>query len=333
MIVVSLFVALLAQGCKDRGGIDPPSAYVVEPTLFPDPTPVTLSSDAIVGVGFLPNGTACAVSSKEIFSSPDGGVTWNASRPAPPGQSIQVLSIDRSGTMYLCADSALERLDPHEINPRSMDIFRSTDAGAHWVKVFSVERPIVNAIVFACNPSGDIIAGYYSSGFAISHNKGDSWTRVTSYWCSGAAASDSRVLFMASTIGTVRRSEDLGATWSTCPGLPGEGLGSYGAMFTTANAETVFVAELSEPGALYRSTNGGNGWTPVWTGYCTNVCRSARGVYYFGTADEVRRSITGGTRWVRAEKAGADITSLAVSDSGVVLAGTERGTVIRWTGE
>jgi hypothetical protein len=268
-----------------------------------------------------------------MFLSPDGGTTWHEAGRLPAGENMQVLAIDGAGTIYVGADSALERLDPHEINPLSLDILRSTDAGATWKIVSSFPRPIVNAMVLACNGSGDVIVGYHASGFALSQNKGASWTRVSDYWCSGAAASSSRVLFTSSAKGNVRRSEDHGATWSTCPGLPGEGLGSYGQIFTTSNADTIFVAELSEPGTLYRSTNGGWGWTPVWTGYGTNVSRSSRGIYYFAAADEVRRSTDGGAHWALAGKAGDDITSLAVSESGVVLVGTKRGTVIRWKGE
>ncbi|MBK7256482.1 MAG: exo-alpha-sialidase [Ignavibacteriae bacterium] len=268
-----------------------------------------------------------------MFLSADGGTTWSTAGHLPAGENIRVLALDGSGTIYLGADSALERLDPHEINPLSLDILRSTDTGTTWKIVSSFPRPIVNAMVLACNGAGDVIVGYHASGFALSHNKGESWTRVPGYWCSGAAASSSRVLFTASAKGNVRRSDDHGATWSTCPGLPGEGLGSYGQIFTSSNADTVFVAELSEPGTIYRSTNGGWGWTPVWTGYGTNVCRSARGVYYFATADELRRSTDGGTHWTLAARAGAEIASLAVSDSGAVLVGTKRGTVIRWNGE
>jgi hypothetical protein len=326
-------LVLLFAACEDSTRLDTPVTFDVEPMPFPAPAPVTLASSAILGVGFLPNGTACAVSRNAMFLSADGGTTWSASAHPPAGDNIQVLAIDASGTIYLGADSALERLDPHEINPLSLDILRSTDAGATWKKVSSLNRPIVNAMVLACNGSGDVIAGYHTSGFAVSHNKGESWTTVPNYWCSGVAASTSRVLFTASVMGNVRRSDDLGASWSVCPGLPGEGLGSYGSMFVTSNADTIFVAELTEPGTLYRSTNGGWGWTPVWTGYGTNVSHSRRGVLYFATAEEVRRSTDGGTRWILAGKAGAEITSLAVSDSGVVLVGTIKGTVVRWRGE
>lgn len=333
VIVLLLSLAYLCDGCEASQGIDPPSTYIAGPTPFPDPSPVKLSATPIVGVGFLPNGTACAVSRNAMFLSADGGTTWSASGRLPAGENIQVLAIDGAGAIYLGADSALERLDPHEINPLSLDILRSTDNAATWKIVSSFPRPIVNAMVLACNGSGDVIVGYHASGFAVSTNKGQSWKSVPGYWCSGAAASTSRILFTASTKGNVRRSDDLGVTWSTCPGLPGEGLGSYGQMFSTPDADTIFVAELSEPGTLYRSTNGGWGWTPVWTGYATNVCRSRKGVLYFATADEVRRSTDGGTHWSLAGRAGEEIASLAVSDSGVVLVGTRIGTVIRWMGE
>ena len=333
VILVLASLAYVVAGCENGTGMGPPATFAADPLPFPDPTPVTLSAHPIVGVGFLPGGTACAVSRDAMFLSSDGGMTWLSSGGPPAGENIQLLAIDGAGTIYLGADSALERLDPHEINPLSLDILRSTDTGATWKIVSSFHRPITKAILLACNASGDLIVGYHASGFAMSQNKGESWTRVPGYWCSGVAASTSRVLFTSSTKGNVRRSDDHGATWSTCPGLPGEGLGSYGQIFTTSNADTVFVAELSEPGTLYRSTNGGWGWTPVWTGYGTNVSRSARGVYYFATADEVRRSTDGGTRWTLAARAGSEIASLAVSDSGVVLVGTKRGTVIRWRGE
>jgi hypothetical protein len=333
LLAVLAFLALPFAACEDSQIPLPPSTFSAVPLPFPAPVPVTLSSSAIVGLGFLPNGTACAVSKNGLFLSSDSGSTWSAAGTIPPGENIQTLAIDGSGTIFLGADSPLERLDPHEIYPLSLDVLRSTDAGKTWQRVSSFSRPIFNEIVLACNQSGDLIAGYHASGFAISKDKGQSWTTVSGYWCSGAAVSDSRALFMASAIGNVRRSDDLGATWSTCPGLAVEGQASFLSMFVTSEADTVFVVESNGPGMLFRSASGGTGWTPVWTGFVTGMCRSPRGVYYFASGDLLFRSIKGGTNWSLAGKPGAEITALAAGGGEIVLVGTTNGTVIRWRGE
>jgi len=333
LLAVLISLALVLAACDDSQGPDPPSSFNPGPTLFADPAPVTLSSSAIVGVGFLPNGTACAVSRDAMFFSYDSGSTWTPAGRIPAGENIHALAIDGSGTLFLGADSALQRLDPHETNPRSTDILRSVDAGKTWQKVSSFSRPIVNELILACNRSGDLVVGYYASGFAFSKNKGASWTSVPGYWCSGAAVADTRTMYTASALGNVRRSDDLGATWSTCPGLAAEGQASFLSMLATQNADTVFVVESSGPGTLYRSGDGGTSWTPAWTGMVMGMCRSPRGVYYLASGDLLYRSVTGGTNWSIAGRPGAEITSLAAGGGGIVLVGTVKGTLIRWVGE
>lgn len=333
LIIVVASLAIVFAACEDDPGVEAPDRFSTDPTAFPDPSPVTLASSAIVGVGFLPNGTACAVSIHGMFLSADGGTTWTPAGSLPPGENIRSLAIDGSGTIFLGADSLLERLDPHEIYPLSLDVLRSNDLGSTWKKVSSLSRPIMNALILSCNRRGDIITGYHASGFAISRDKGDNWTIVSGYWCSGAAVSDSRTLFTASTMGNVRRSDDLGATWARCPGLAGDGQGSYLSVFTTPDADTVFVQESTDPGTLFRSVDGGTVWEPVWAGFATAMCRSPRGVFYLASRDELYRSLSGGARWSITGRPGAEITSLAVSDGGTVLVGTRTGTVVRWEGE
>jgi hypothetical protein len=325
-------LAIVFAACKDTPGLDTPATFAVPPLPFPEPAPVTLAASPIVGVGFLPNGTACAVSTNGMYLSTDGGTMWTATGAVSPGENIHTLAIDGAGTMYLGTDSSLERLDPNEIHSLSLDVLRSTDVGRTWQKVFAFNRPMQDAIFLACNRTGDLIAGYYASGFAVSTNKGNSWTRVSGYWCSGAAVSDSRTIFMASAIGHVRRSDDLGMTWSTCPGLPPEGQSDFLSMFATPNADTVFVVDASGP-RLWYSANSGVAWTPVWTGVVTSLCQSPRGNFYFASGNLLYRSVNGGRNWSIAGKPGTEIASLAVSSRGIVLVGTVKGTVIRWQEE
>lgn len=329
--VIAAVLALALSACEETHGIDPTSTSMAEPTPFPPPTPVTLSSGPIVAVGFLPNGTAVAFTGKDMFVSSDTGTAWGSARTLPVGQNIQALAIDGAGTLFLGTDSILQRIDPHEIDPRMISVLRSTDAGVSWQKVYSLSKPIVTDLVLACNRSSDIVIGHYASGFAYSKDEGATWSRVSGYWCSGVAVSSSRIFFTSSVMGNVKRSDDLGATWSNCPGLPGEGVASYGEILASRHADTIFV--VNSEGVLYRSVNGGTGWTPVWLGTPTRLCRSARGVVYFASGDQLFRSTTGGASWSIAGKPGAEITSLGVSDGGIVLVGTRSGSVIRWQGE
>jgi hypothetical protein len=331
MILASL--ALLIAACEADRGLDPTSTYVGPPWTFPDPQPVTLTSSAILGLDFFPNGTVCAVDRTTIFVSSDTGRTWSSHGGPPAGKNIQCLAIDATGNIFLGADSILQRTDPHDIDPRELNVLRSTDAGASWQRMYALGRPTVPSIVLACNWTGDLIAGMSYSGAIYSLSRGSVWGKVTSPVCTGVAVSNSRIFFATSVKGVVFRSVDLGATWTVCPGLAGEGQASYQSIFTTSAGDTVFVVESSGSGTLYRSPNGGTAWTPVWGGYVTKIARSPRGIYYAAAADQLLRSTDGGTNWYIAGRPGEEITSLGVNGSGVVFVGTRIGTVIRWVGE
>lgn len=161
-----------------------------------------------------------------IIKSTDGGVSWSQALSRSTSQlfGIQMLKFDpaNANTLYACATDGL---------------YRSTDAGSNWTKIFNVtyvSDVVINGtnIVAAVGNLGNTVKGIYKST-----NSGSTWTKISSALPASFQGfirldnvSASANIIVAS-IGVSKssttelyRSTDFGSTWTA---LSGSGHTSY----------------------------------------------------------------------------------------------------------
>jgi photosystem II stability/assembly factor-like uncharacterized protein len=71
-----------------------------------------------------------------VFATTDGGASWQPAADGLPADDITSLAVDgrRSGTVYASAQFKLNRANPNAVNGA---IYKTTDGGQKWAKVFS----------------------------------------------------------------------------------------------------------------------------------------------------------------------------------------------------
>ena len=74
-------------------------------------------------------GTSYIVATDEIFASGDGGETWKAFCPRPRGQAVGLIVTHETGSNNSQIDIAMY------LALENKGVFRSTDAGTHWVSI------------------------------------------------------------------------------------------------------------------------------------------------------------------------------------------------------
>lgn len=142
-------------------------------------------------------------------------------------------------------------------------VYRSSDGGQHWIVGAGLLGTPFDDVAVA---SGDPRKVFASSdrGLHKSNDRGVTWSVVNSSPVGKIAVSaDGSVVYIASTNGVVLRSSDGGTTF----GNRGSGLPPYpwvtGLVIDPQNANTIYLSLYYDTLGVFKSTDGGENWSPA----------------------------------------------------------------------
>ena len=323
----------------------------------------------IEALAFDPNapGTVYAGSYGGVFRSEDHGVTWTAASFGLDGAVVTHLEVDpdHPGTVYVATNGggfqkstdggrnwqvptrssvttfALAPSDPQTLYTAEEDaIVKSTDGGASWelgsilpgeeiIRILEVD-PLTPANVYAGTSTGLFRSLDGGNSFAPLPGPGAGSIRDLAI-----DPADPRILYAATSNG-VFKSADRGLTWAQA-GLAGQLLLSVA--IDPASPSTLLATGFE----VFRSTNAGGSWTPLFGGVVVSHAAafdpSAASTYLIGTSKGLYRSTNGGASWLASnsgligdfvEKLAVDphrpgVLFAAISESGALSRSVDAG--------
>lgn len=249
--------------------------------------------------------------------------TWQllTALPATLQNPVEALAVDPHNSAVVLAGT------------QSGAIYRSADAGAHWVLVGHKMGRSIDALTFDPAATGQVLAATGGAGIWVSTDDGATWHPTPSTrkdWVRAISVGDG--VLAAGTHKGVLLSTD-GTTWTPA------GLGTVDVSaltVVTGGAKPTIVAggdgELSgQPLPLYQTQNGGATWTSVSSTVPGSSMVSSlvtlppadgasAPTVVLGTNGGLFKSTDGGAHWAPDNAGGAlppvDMTSLAVAGTG-----------------
>jgi photosystem II stability/assembly factor-like uncharacterized protein len=286
------------------------SAFDVEFTPD-DGSVVYATTDRVIkstdgGKNFVPLATTCAdarynieiaradprtlytlCSNGAVQKSVDGGATWRST--ADPGAYLYG---------YYDNVLAVSPVDSDVVVVAGSDIKKTTNGGASWVSVPTAGHVDNHCVRFAPHSSTAVLVGNDGGLFRTSDG-GNNWTSlnkglaITQFYRLGLSrATPGLMVAGAQDNGNMRLSA---AAWTNISGADG-----MGGFIDFANDNNVYAA--IQRGALYRSTDSGNSWTPISTpseGAWVTPFDQSRTVAttIYAATDKVYKSTDQGTSW------------------------------------
>jgi hypothetical protein len=190
-----------------------------------------------------------AASWYNVFRSTDGGRTWVATPVAPGSSHVLSLAIDPVVPSTLWAGTGF-------------GFFKSADSGVSWSAIdIGVPDPMVTVVMVDPSNPRAIYVGTGESGIFQSLDAGQTWTTINNGLASlhiiGLGRGTGSVL-LASTLGAVYRSPNLGSTWDS------ELTRGPVALAQAPSEPSTFYAGDRE-GNIWRSFNSGDRWSLAGT--------------------------------------------------------------------
>ncbi len=266
------------------------------------------------------NAVVYAGTSHGLFKTADGGISWKPGAGLP-NDVVTAVAVDpvNPATVYACLSESL---------------YQSTDSGSTWKSILA--GPVLSVAVATTKP-GLIFAGRVSAPILRSTDGGASWQETGGAVTANALAIDptnALTVYAATSRSGFSLSTDGGGTWA----FSNTGLGSGAAPLTVYSIaidpripQRLYAGTAS---GLFRSSDGGTGWTPAGSGIGPRTVLSLAidphdaNFVYAGTAGAgVFRSSDGGDIWVSTGPANLDVNAIAVDSAGqFVHAGLYQGT-------
>lgn len=193
-------------------------------------------------------GDSCAaifglVDTGEIYSSGDGGATWNVVATLPVRDAVGIAAGASTSELFIVT--------------RSGSVYRSVDAGADWSAVGAITASDVAAFTIA--PDGSLLALTESGTLYRSQNAGATFSAIAaltaSEFVSLARGSLGRFVALART-GEVYESQDQGGTWTAVGRITVSNAASI-----RRRAMELYI--LTRTGEVYRSLDDGRAWLAV----------------------------------------------------------------------
>lgn len=220
-------------------------------------------------------------SSGNVFRSSNEGVTWQNISAGLGTATIYGL-VARGTNLFTSVSQ----------NPgdTTQGIFKSTNNGANWIKVYSTYASTMGA------STDKIYAGLYN-GMVASTDDGASWVPVSvpnpNFGIRKLAVSGN--LIIASNSSNYHVSTNAGANWTTAP-FPNTAF-FYDFSITGSN---IYAVAQGAGNGIYKSSNNGLNWTKLITpGNFPFACLEYNNDIFIGMDSGVYRSTNGGANWIR----------------------------------
>lgn len=251
-----------------QGGLAHSSNFLSETPTWDYPILPDQASTDVVSVWVNPNDSDHIVAgANTLFVSTDGGESWTTP------DALVGLTGNFNG---IVADDDILYAGYTDQSRSSGAVYTSSDGGTQWSSVAGLDLP-VNALSVLNN--GTVLAGV-GYEFNRAPERIGLFTYDGTEWLHVSAAEDqvvTTVLVRGETIyaagignpsGKVVRSTDNGDTWEnvTLNGLPENGY--FQSLAAEPSTDTVYVAtgHPAATGYVYKSTNGGDDWSLLYTG-------------------------------------------------------------------
>lgn len=229
-----------------------------------------------------------AATAEYLLRSTDRGGTWDTLLIPVPfmGDFTSVVVVPDSETVIFSAEPG---------------VYHSTDHGTTWTWA---GPPAVGVYSLAVDSAGRVFASG-SMGVLRSTDRGATWDTVHTNpgpFTDGLLVTPNGTVLSSSIIGGLLASADGGVQWDSLRGLATPpGLVTSMAVSPTTGTLVVSVVHIHNAGAgapLYRSTDGGETWTAVDSGFVLldALASDEQGRFYVG-GDDVRRSTDDGVTW------------------------------------
>ena len=261
-----------------------------------------------------------AGTSRGVFKTSDGGITWKQTSGLP-NDAVTSVAVDPNNpsAVYACMSEGL---------------YQSGDGGTTWKAVLTT--PVLSVALSTSKP-GLVYAGRTGASILRSTDGGTSWQETSPAVTALGVAIDptnSLIVYAATARSGFYATNDGGMTWTA----------SNTGMATGALPFTVYTVAVdpripqrlyaATSAGLFRSSDGGNGWAPAGSGIGTGPVLSLAinpqdaNFVYAGTAGGgVYRTSDGGDTWTSTGPANLDVNAIAVDAAGqFVHAGLYVGT-------
>ena len=256
----------------------------------------------------------CSVQSG-LFRSTDAGQSWAPANGDLVYTSITSMTAGHDGNLYAAEWG---------YGPSVNGIYRSTDDGSHWSRVFNNSSKYVQALF--TTPAGTTLIGTLGDGIFRSSDGGTTWPAAStglSNLLVQSLASDSTGDIFAGTRQGLFRSTDDGVSWHEADnGM----LNRYvQALAATRNGRLFSGTAMS----LFRSDDNGSSWGEFARGILSTICtaiaanRSGTVITSTGAGGGLYRTTDSGFTWLPAGGALVDksVLSLASGSDGSFFAG------------
>jgi photosystem II stability/assembly factor-like uncharacterized protein len=261
-----------------------------------------------------------------VFKSTDGAMTWVATslkKPGDPPYLFLPIAIDPNNSDTVYAGPGRGYGGGKDLQG---SVFKTTDAGATWVRQASFVANVVSAIAIDPWRPAVLYAGT-QGGVFVSNDGGANWLS------SGLGDVDVDALVIdPATPGTmyagsrgrgVFKTTDFGATWREAQ----EGLTEPEVLCLAIDPSHPAGVYAGTTGGIFKSTNGGDHWSLARASPAVHglqIVPQNPTILYAALADGVLKSTDDGSNWSNGDLKGAAM-ALTVGTQSTVYAGTCHG--------